>query len=153
MEHVPGRIFKDVLLKDCTPEERQKIYSGMNEVLCKIHNVDIDTAGLGDYGKKGNYIERNFKRWVKQFEAAKTHDIPAFNKLAKWLGQRIPEKEECCVVHGDFRLDNLIYDPKTLEVIAVLDWELSTLGDPLTDLGTNCTPYVFPHGLENLPGK
>ncbi|CAD5120516.1 DgyrCDS9081 [Dimorphilus gyrociliatus] len=152
MEHVPGRVFKDVLLKDHSREDRQKIYEAMNDVLCKIHNVNIDDAGLGDYGKRGGYIKRNFNRWVKQFEAAKTQEIPAFDKLSKWLSERMPLNEDCCVVHGDFRLDNLIFHPTKLEVVAVIDWELSTLGDPLTDLATNCTPYVFPRNTPDLAG-
>ncbi|XP_064619377.1 acyl-CoA dehydrogenase family member 10-like isoform X2 [Lineus longissimus] len=152
MEYIPGRIFKDPLLPGMDPKERQQIYAAMNDVLAKIHSVNIKEAKLEDYGKHGDYMKRNLGRWMKQYEASKTHDIPAMEKLSAWLLVRLPATEACTVVHGDFRLDNLIFHPQHPEVLAVLDWELSTLGDPLSDLATNCITYIFPKGLNILPG-
>ncbi|XP_013416643.1 acyl-CoA dehydrogenase family member 10 isoform X1 [Lingula anatina] len=148
MEHVPGRIFKNPLLPEMHFEERKQIYAAMNETLCKIHAVDIAKAYLEDYGKHGNYVQRNLTRWIRQYEASKTKDMPVMDKLSKWLQDHLPAHERCTVVHGDFRLDNLIYHPTRPEVVAVLDWELSTLGDPLTDLATNCLAYHMPE----IPG-
>ncbi|XP_052237570.1 acyl-CoA dehydrogenase family member 10-like isoform X2 [Dreissena polymorpha] len=151
MEHLPGRIFKDHLLSDSRPEERRAIYSEMIKTLCKIHSVSIQDAGLQGYGKHDGYLKRNFQRWAKQYEASKTTDIESMNKLMEWIPKNFPPTERCTIVHGDFRLDNLIYHEYRPEVLGVLDWELSTLGDPLTDLATLVICYYIPHGFPMFP--
>jgi len=152
MEYAQGRLFKDPSLPGMTAEERKEIYHAMNETLFRIHNVDIDAVGLGDFGKRGNYIRRQTERWAKQYEASKTHSIPAMDKLTAWLLDNIPQDDTTTVVHGDFRLDNLIFDEKKPEVVAILDWELSTLGDPLSDLAYNCLPHHLPPNFPVLKG-
>ncbi|XP_068750115.1 acyl-CoA dehydrogenase family member 10-like [Montipora capricornis] len=152
MEYKQGRLFKDPSLPGMTVDERKEIYHAMNETLFKIHNVDIDAVGLGDFGKRGNYVRRQTERWAKQYEASKTHDIPTMDKLASWLLANVPVDDNTTVVHGDFRLDNLIFDENKPEVIAVLDWELSTLGDPLSDLAYCCLPHHLPPDFPALKG-
>eukprot|EP00105_Crassostrea_gigas_P020077 XP_011438766.1 PREDICTED: acyl-CoA dehydrogenase family member 10 isoform X1 [Crassostrea gigas] len=144
MEYCKGRIFKAVELPGMTKQERRDIYMAMADTLCKIHKVDISKAGLDDYGKKGGYLKRNLNRWTKQYEASKTEEIEAMNKLMDWLNKHIPEKEAVTIAHGDFRLDNLIFHPTKPEVIGVLDWELSTIGDPITDLATTLMNFYMP---------
>uniref|UniRef100_A0A914UWY5 Acyl-CoA dehydrogenase family member 10 n=1 Tax=Plectus sambesii TaxID=2011161 RepID=A0A914UWY5_9BILA len=136
MEFVRGRVFTRVELPGMSPKERSAIYNEMNRVLAAIHSVDISAAGLDSYGKKGGYMKRNLTRWITQYEASKTKSVPSLDKLATWLPNHLPEQEDCTLVHGDFRLDNLIFHPTEPRVLAVLDWEISTLGDPLTDLAT-----------------
>uniref|UniRef100_A0A8C6YE68 Acyl-CoA dehydrogenase family member 10 n=1 Tax=Naja naja TaxID=35670 RepID=A0A8C6YE68_NAJNA len=143
MEYSPGRIFKDPSLPELEPHQRMEVYSAMNSVLCQIHSVDIQTVGLEDYGKHGNYVQRQIQTWSKQYRATETHTIPAMERLLKWFPSHLPASEQLSVVHGDFRLDNLIFHPEKLEVVAVLDWELSTLGDPLCDVAYNCLPYFI----------
>ncbi|KAK7087596.1 hypothetical protein V1264_021627 [Littorina saxatilis] len=152
MDYVKGRIFKDHRLLALLPEERMPIYEALCDVLCKIHRVDVDKAQLSDYGKKGQFVERNFKRWARQYEASKTQDIPSMDRLMEWIPQHLPQNEKVTIVHGDFRLDNVIYDTSRPEVISVLDWELSTLGDPLTDLATCCLAYYLPAEYPLFPG-
>ncbi|XP_022343722.2 acyl-CoA dehydrogenase family member 10-like [Crassostrea virginica] len=144
MEYCKGRIFKEVELPGMTNQERRDIYTAMADTLCKIHQVDISKAGLDDYGKKGGYLRRNINRWTKQYEASKTEEIEAMNNLIDWLNRHIPEKEAITIAHGDFRLDNLIFHPTRPEVIGVLDWELSTIGDPITDLATSLMNFYMP---------
>ncbi|XP_071094392.1 acyl-CoA dehydrogenase family member 10-like isoform X1 [Haliotis cracherodii] len=152
MDYVPGRIFEDFYLTGMDPAERKNIYSAMNDVLCKIHSVDINKAGLETYGKQGNYMERNFKRWAKQYEASKTREIPSMTKLMDWIPKNLPRDERVTVVHGDFRLDNLIFSPCKSDVLGVLDWELSTLGDPLSDLAQSCIIYYLPKDFPLFAG-
>ncbi|KAJ8312770.1 hypothetical protein KUTeg_010143 [Tegillarca granosa] len=141
MEYMEGRIFKDKALPECSVEERRMIYSSLLDALCKIHSVDISAAGLDNYGKKGGYVLRNFTRWAKQYEASKTQEIESMTKLMEWLPARMPTDERVTIVHGDFRP----------EVIGVLDWELSTIGDPLTDLVTCCLAYYMPDNFFSGP--
>ncbi|XP_014664040.1 PREDICTED: acyl-CoA dehydrogenase family member 10-like isoform X2 [Priapulus caudatus] len=151
MEHVPGRIFKDPLLPNMTPVERSAIYTAMCDVLVKIHLVNIERAGLQDYGKPGSYWERQLSTWGRQHEASKLQNVPEMDALMAWLREHLPAitaKERRSIVHGDFRLDNLIFHPTKPEVVAVLDWELSTLGDPLADLVNDCVVY---HTKPNMP--
>ncbi|XP_053135773.1 acyl-CoA dehydrogenase family member 10 isoform X2 [Hemicordylus capensis] len=152
MDYCTGRIFKDPSLPGLEPNQRREIYSAMNKVLCKIHSVDIKAAGLETYGKHGNYIQRQVQTWSKQYRATETHTIPAMERLLEWLPSHLPAHERLSVVHGDFRLDNLIFHPENPEVVSVLDWELSTLGDPLSDVAYNCLAYYLPSHFHILKG-
>lgn len=133
MDFVEGRIFWDPYLPDLPAAERAAIYDASNAALAQLHAIDYAAAGLADYGKPGNYFERQIGRWTKQYKAAETHEIKAMDALIAWLPEHAPAQERTSVVHGDYRLDNMIFHPTEPRVIAVLDWELSTLGDPLAD--------------------
>jgi aminoglycoside phosphotransferase (APT) family kinase protein len=153
MDHLEGRILDDTSLPgDFSPKDRAQIFDSMNEALAALHSVDFKAVGLSDYGKPENYIGRQIDRWSKQFDAAKTDPIPAMDELMKWLPVNRPEQDEVSIAHGDFRMGNLILHPTKPEVIAVLDWELSTLGHPLADLAYNCMPYSLPHDGTSLNG-
>lgn len=144
MDYVQGRIFWDPTLPEARDAaERAALYDEMNRVLAAIHRVDPTARGLGDYGKTGNYFSRQVARWSKQYAAAATEPIPAMDALMRWLPESIPEDDSTTLVHGDFRLDNMIFHPTEARVLAVLDWELSTLGHPLADLAYNCMPYHY----------
>ena len=144
MQHVPGRIFHDPSLPDLTPAERTTIYDSMNATLAALHAVDYTKVGLADYGRAGGYMGRQVKRWSQQYESSKTDDIAEMDRLMAWLPANMPDDSETTVVHGDFRLENLIVHPSEPRIVAVLDWELSTLGHPLSDLAYNCLPYHWP---------
>ena len=133
MEFADGRHFWDPALPELAPADRGVLWNDINSVMARLHNVDHDAVGLGDYGKAGNYFERQIGRWSKQYRASETERIEAMDRLMEWLPQNIPADEDTSIVHGDFRLDNLIVHPVEPRVIAVLDWELSTLGHPLAD--------------------
>jgi aminoglycoside phosphotransferase (APT) family kinase protein len=141
MEYVRGRIFRDPQLPGLPPAERSAIYDDMNAVLARLHKVDYAAVGLADYGKPGNYFARQIGRWSKQYEAAKTDTVEAMDNLIAWLPTHVPPGDETCIAHGDFRLENSIYHPSEPRMIALLDWELSTLGHPLADLAYNCMLY------------
>lgn len=138
MEYVEGRIFWDAALPDMTREARGAIYGEMNRVIAALHSVDPDAIGLGDYGRAGNYIERQVTRWTRQYRAAETERIEAADQLIDWLPKHIPQGDERRIVHGDYRLDNVIFDSHEPRILAVLDWELSTLGHPLVDFAYHC---------------
>lgn len=138
MEYVEGRIFRDPALPSVSRAERDPIYTEMNRVIAELHSLDPNTLGLADYGRAGNYIERQVQRWTKQYRASQTEDIPAMDRLIEWLPLHIPPGDETRIVHGDFRLDNVIFDPHEPCIRAVLDWELSTLGHPLADFAYHC---------------
>ncbi|HXF44649.1 MAG TPA: phosphotransferase [Burkholderiaceae bacterium] len=146
MQHVPGRILWDQGLPGMTPRERAAIYDEMNRVIAALHSVDVEAAGLADYGKAGNYFARQISRWSKQYQASETEPIEAMNRLIEWLPQHIPPGDETTVVHGDYRLDNLIFHPTEPKIVAVLDWELSTLGHPLADFSYHCMSWHIPPG-------
>lgn len=133
MELVEGRIFWDPLLPGLTPEERRDIYDAMNVALAKLHNVDYKSIGLEGFGRAGNYFERQISRWTKQYRAAETESIEAMNRLINWLPHNVPPGDQTTIVHGDFRIDNVVFHPTEPRVVAILDWELSTLGHPLAD--------------------
>jgi len=141
MEYLEGRVFKDSALPDDTPEDRKKIYSDMIRVLAALHTIDYEAIGLSDYGKPGNYFVRQTGRWTKQYLAAQTHEIASMDNLIRWLPENVPNDETTSIVHGDYQLYNMMYHPKEPRCIAVLDWELSTLGNPLADLAYNCMKY------------
>lgn len=133
MDCVEGRVFWDQSLRDLSKEERGKVYDDMNRAIAALHNVDWKGVGLGDFGKPTEYIQRQIHRWTKQYKESETETIPEMDNLIEWLPKNIPPGDETAVVHGDYRLDNMIFHPTEPRVLAVLDWELSTLGHPLAD--------------------
>lgn len=133
MDHVPGRVFWDPRLPDLSPADRAAIFDSMNETIARIHSVDIASVGLQDYGRPGAYAERQVSRWTKQYRASETERIPAMDWLIDWLPLNLPPENPAGIVHGDYRLDNVLIHPTEPRVVAVLDWELSTLGDPIAD--------------------
>jgi len=146
MEHIDGRILWDPSLPGLAPAERAAVYDEMNRVIAALHAVDVEAAGLADYGKAGNYFARQIGRWSKQYRASETAPIDAMDRLIEWLPANVPAGDETTVVHGDFRLDNLIFDPAQARVLAVIDWELSTLGHPLADFSYLCMSWHIPPG-------
>jgi aminoglycoside phosphotransferase (APT) family kinase protein len=152
MDFVQGRVFTDPKLPDLSPADRSAVYIAMAETLAKLHSVDWRAAGLADYGRPENYVPRQIARWSKQYEASKTGEIPAMDKLIEWLPAHIPPRDEATIAHGDYRLGNLIFHPTEPRVVAVLDWELSTLGHPLSDLAYNCMLYRLPADLPTVRG-
>jgi aminoglycoside phosphotransferase (APT) family kinase protein len=151
MDFVPGRIFADPLMPGVAPAERAAIYDAMNDVLARLHRVDWKAVGLADFGRPGNYYARQIHRWVTQYRASETERIESMEKLIPWLPEHIPADDQTTLVHGDYRPGNLIVHPTEPRVVAVLDWELSTLGHPLADLAYNCVPYHIGPG-ESLGG-
>jgi aminoglycoside phosphotransferase (APT) family kinase protein len=133
MDMVEGRTIWDGSMPDSNPTERRATYEAMIDALAALHNVDVETAGLSDFGKPGNYFGRQVERWTKQYRLAETETMPEMERLIEWLPKTLPEQTRTSVVHGDYRIDNMIFDAKEAKVVAVLDWELSTLGDPLAD--------------------
>ena len=146
MDYVPGRIFWDPSLPGMKPVERAAIFAEMNRVIAALHCVDVQAVGLTDYGRPGNYIARQVARWSKQYQASETEEITAMDKLIRWLPEHIPAFDETAIVHGDFRLDNLIFHPSEAKILAVLDWELSTLGHPLADFAYHCLAWRLSPG-------
>jgi aminoglycoside phosphotransferase (APT) family kinase protein len=144
MDHVEGRVFPDRLLPGCTPEERRAMYEHMAEVLAELHRVDYRAAGLEGYGKPEGYIARQTARWSKQYLASRTEDAPAMDRLMEWLPAHLPAADEVAIAHGDYRIGNLIFHPTEPRVVAVLDWELATIGHPIADLAYNCLAYRLP---------
>ncbi len=147
MGFVAGRVRVDPALPDMTPAERAAIYAEMNRVMAALHGVDPDAAGLSDYGRRGQYVARQVVRWTRQVQASSLAPPPALLRLIDWLPAHLPATESCSVVHGDFRLDNLVLHPTEPRVIALLDWELSTLGDPLADFAYHCMSWHIPATL------
>jgi len=146
MDCVEGRIYWGPLLPDQTPKQRGEIYDAMNETLARLHNLDYLKLGLEDYGKPGNYIARQISRWTKQYQLSETQTVPEMNKLIEWLPEHLPPGERTSIVHGDYRLDNMILHPTEPKVLAVLDWELSTIGDPLADFTYHLMQWQMPQG-------
>jgi aminoglycoside phosphotransferase (APT) family kinase protein len=156
MRFVEGRIFWDPALPEAHGKnERAMIYDAMNATLASLHDVDIAAAGLSDYGRAGSYFERQLSRWKSQYRASETAHLDAMEQLIGWLDRRLPEDDGLVtLVHGDYRLDNMIFAPSRAEVVAVLDWELSTLGHPYADLAYQCMQWRLPHssGFKGLGG-
>jgi aminoglycoside phosphotransferase (APT) family kinase protein len=150
MRFVPGTIYWDPTLPELPSNDaRSRLYRAYIRTLAAIHHVDLAKTGLSDYGKQGGYVARQVERWTKQYEASKTEDVPAMNALMKWLASTSPRADETTLIHGDYRLDNLMFAPgDPAEVRAVVDWELSTLGHPVSDLAYACMAYHL-----NLPGR
>ncbi len=155
MEFVQGRVLWDQSLPGMTTGERSAIYDEMNRVIAALHSVDPAAVGLADYGKPGNYFARQIGRWSRQYVASETEPIDVMNRLIEWLPQHMPADTDgrASVVHGDYRLDNLIFHPHEPRVLAVLDWELSTLGDPLADFAYHCMAWhVDPTQFRGIAG-
>ncbi len=153
MSFEQGRIFWSPALPEAWLQQRRPILEEQVRVLAAMHDIDIDTAGLSDYGRHENYYERQISRWTKQYKAAETQHISSMEALLKWLPENMPANtQEVSLIHGDYRLDNLIYHPTEPSVLAVLDWELSTLGHPLADLAYLCTCMRLPVELGPLSG-
>ena len=156
MEFVGGRIFWELDLPDSDPEERTAIYDNLGETIAQLHNFDHEKIGLGDYGKPGNYFARQISRWSKQYYASEITKLDNMDKLINWLPENIPVDESAAVVHGDFRLDNLVVHSTEPRIIAVLDWELSTIGHPLGDFTYHLMAWQTPEigsGSSGLLGK
>lgn len=150
MACVEGRVLWEPSLPGLSPSQRSAIYDEMNRVIAALHQVDFAALGLADYGRPGNYFERQISRWTKQYLASVTGANPAMDKLIDWLPGHIPagarSEAEVSIIHGDFRLDNLIFHPEEPRVLAVLDWELSTIGHPLADFSYHCMTWHIPQG-------
>lgn len=144
MEFMDGRVFRKMELPGSSREERGAIYDAMNATLAKLHTVDYSAIGLGDYGREGGYAARQVKRWSGQYLSSKTDDLEVMENLMVWLPENVPALADTTIAHGDFRLENMIFHATEPRVLAVVDWELSTLGDPLADLAYNCLPYHMP---------
>jgi aminoglycoside phosphotransferase (APT) family kinase protein len=152
MEFLPGRILADAKMPGISPADRGRIFDSMNDVLARIHNVDYRAVGLGDFGREGQYIQRQIARWTSQYDLARTEHLDSMEALKLWLPAHIPPGDETRINHGDYRLGNTIVHPTEPRIIAVLDWELSTLGHPLADLGYNCMMYHFGEGFGAAAG-
>ncbi len=153
MDFVEGRVFADPALPGLSPNERSRVYDAMNEVIAALHRVDLSATGLCDYGRPSQYLTRQIERWTRQYRASETERIDAMERLIEWLPAHRPEGDETSLVHGDFRIDNLIFHPTEPRVLAVLDWELSTLGHPLVDLAYHVMAWrVTPTEFRGLKG-
>jgi aminoglycoside phosphotransferase (APT) family kinase protein len=156
MEFVEGRIFWDLDLPGLDGDERTAIYDNVNQTIADLHNYDYGAIGLEDYGKPGNYFARQISRWSGQYRASETATVEAMDSLIQWLPENIPHDDSASIVHGDFRLDNMILHPTEPKVIAVLDWELSTIGHPLADFTYHLMAWQMPEigiGSVGLAGK
>ena len=153
MDYVPGRILWDPVLPGMSAAERAALFDEMNRVIAALHCVDHQAVGLSDYGRPGNYLERQVARWSKQYRASETETIEAMDKLIAWLPEHIPAGDETAIVHGDYRLDNLVFHASEPRMLAVLDWELSTLGHPLIDFAYHCMSWrLSPGQFRGLAG-
>lgn len=141
MERLDGRVFHDTALPGVAATDRRAMYFAMAETLAALHGFDWQAAGLADFGRPGNYYQRQLKRWGGQWRETKTRDIPAIDRAIDWLSDNLDDSVETTIVHGDFRLGNLMFDPTEPRIVAVLDWELSTLGHPLSDAAFSCLPW------------
>ncbi len=146
MAYVEGRVLWDPTLPGMSPAQRAAHYDELNRVIAALHQVDVAVVGLADYGRPGNYISRQIERWTKQYRASETETIEAMDRLIEWLPQNIPAGDETRIVHGDYRLDNVIFHPIEPRILAVLDWELSTLGHPLADFAYHCMTWRLAPG-------
>ena len=147
MEYVGGRVLWDPRLPDLSPPERARHHDEINRVIAALHSVDPIVVGLGDFGKTGEYIARQVARWTKQYQASETEKIEAMDNLIAWLPSNIPTGDETRIVHGDYRIDNVIFDPVEPRIRAVIDWELCTLGHPLADFAYHCMVWRIPPGV------
>ena len=155
MDCVEGRVLWDQSLPGMSKSERRAIWDELNRVIALLHSIDYKAVGLEGFGKAGSYIERQVGRWSKQYQASETQKIEAMDNLIAWLPKNVPASDETTIVHGDYRLDNTVFHPAEPRMLAVLDWELSTLGDPLADFSYHCMSWHIPpgkfRGIEGLP--
>ncbi|MCX8474887.1 MAG: phosphotransferase family protein [Sphingomonas sp.] len=142
MELARGRAFTNGALPDFTGGERRSMYEQLVDTLAELHNIDPDAAGLGDFGRQGNYFERQVARWTKQYRDSQTDDLPEMERLIEWLPRTLPAQSRTSIVHGDYRIDNVLFDDGRLT--AVLDWELATLGDPVADFSYLAMQWMMP---------
>jgi aminoglycoside phosphotransferase (APT) family kinase protein len=150
MDFVVGRIFWDPALPELTREERAAVYDEQNATLVALQKIDLAAAGLTDYGKPGNYFQRQWQRWSEQYRASETAEVADMNRLIDWLGANMPPDDgRVSLVHGDYRIDNMMFAPHAPRLVAVLDWELSTLGHPFSDLAYQCMQWRFPNTGES----
>lgn len=138
MEYLEGRVFTDATIPGASGAEREALYKNMAENLARLHAVDYEAVGLGDFGRPGNYFERQIGRWIKQYRGAQTTDVPSMEELIKYLPDHIPDEQSVTIAHGDYRIGNVMFHPTEPKMIAVLDWELCTIGHPLADVAYNC---------------
>lgn len=150
MERVSGRVFHSADLKGLPASERRAMYRSAAQTLARLHAVDWNAANLSDYGKHGDYFARQVARWSRQWEASRRREIPELDRLRAWLPKHLPTDGETTICHGDYRFGNLIFAPSSGDVAAVLDWELSTLGDPLADVGFFCMLYYVDADLGGI---
>ena len=146
MDYVEGRVLWDPTLAELSRGERKAHYDELNRVIAALHRVDPAAVGLADYGKPGNYLARQIDRWSRQYRASETERIEAMDRLIEWLPANVPPGEETSIVHGDYRIDNVVFHPTEPRILAVLDWELSTLGHPLADFAYHCMTWRMPEG-------
>ena len=146
MDYVEGRVLWEQSLPGMSASERGAVYDEMNRVVAALHAIDYAALGLADFGRPGNYFARQITRWSKQYRSSETEPIAAMDSLIAWLPEHVPEGDETAIVHGDFRMDNLIFHPTEPRIVAVLDWELSTLGHPLADFSYHCLSWHIPPG-------
>jgi aminoglycoside phosphotransferase (APT) family kinase protein len=144
MDYVEGRVLWDQALPGMSRDARRAIYDEMNRVIAHLHGVDYKAIGLATFGKPGNYFARQLDRWSKQYRASETERIEAMDRLMAWLPGAIPPGDETAIVHGDYRLDNLVFHPTEPRILGILDWELSTLGHPLADFSYHCMSWHIP---------
>jgi aminoglycoside phosphotransferase (APT) family kinase protein len=153
MDFVEGRVLWDQSLPGMTSAQRTGIYDEMNRVIAQLHTIDYEAIGLSGYGKPGNYFARQIDRWSKQYKTSETEKIDAMDKLIEWLPNNIPPGEDSSIVHGDFRMDNMIFHPTEPRVLALLDWELSTIGHPLADFSYHCMSWhITPGDFRGIGG-
>ena len=146
MAYVEGRIFWDPAAPELARSERAPVYDAMNAALARLHAIDVAAVGLSDYGKPGSYFQRQLQRWSEQYRLSETAKIEAMDRLIDWLGQNVPDDDgRVALVHGDWRIDNMIFDAHSPKLLAVLDWELSTLGHPFADLAYQCMQWRLPN--------
>lgn len=153
MDFVDGRIFSDATLPGVAATDKGAVFRDLARVLAELHRVDPQQAGLGEFGRPGNYFSRQISRWTKQYAASATEDIAAMTQLMKWLPENVPDSQKACIVHGDYRIGNCLIHPVEPRIAAVIDWELATLGDPLADVGYVCQAYDISAFEFGLAGK
>jgi aminoglycoside phosphotransferase (APT) family kinase protein len=141
MEFLDGRVFRDPALPECGPAERTAIYEDMGRVMARLHALDVAALGLSTFGRPGNYVQRQLSRWIAQTQTGASSLGTIMHELAQRLPEHVPSEASTCLVHGDFRIDNLVFHPREPRVIGVIDWELATLGDPLADLSYHCMAW------------
>jgi aminoglycoside phosphotransferase (APT) family kinase protein len=153
MDYVPGRIYSDPALRDSTPADRAAIYHDLARVLAALHRVDWRAVGLEGFGRPQGYMQRQVALWTRQWQAARVEDMPTMDMLAQWLQDHLPPDDEpACIAHGDYRLGNVLIHPTEPRIVAVLDWELATIGHPLADLGYTCLTYYLPADFSGTNG-